>query len=182
MMHFSWTETQNSTLLSRAPSAVFSIHAERFSVCDELRDGRYAQLIDARTGPRLKKECITRIIDRAASHTASIAHEVNQPPGAILTSGETAIRWLDRPEPDLREVRALAARTVSDAKRAGDVIRRIRSMASHREPELVELAFNDVVKEVMLFLGPELKRQAVQATLNLAPGLPSVRGDRVQLQ
>ena len=50
--------------------------------------------------------------------TASIAHEVNQPLGAILTSGETAIRWLDRPKPALGELRALAARTVSDARRA----------------------------------------------------------------
>ena len=114
--------------------------------------------------------------------TASIAHEVNQPLGAILTSGETAIRWLDRPEPDLGELRALATRTVSDARRAGDVIRRIRSMASNGEPELIELALNDVVEEVMTFLGPELKRQTLQATLDLAPGLPSVRGDRVQLQ
>jgi PAS domain S-box-containing protein len=114
--------------------------------------------------------------------TASIAHEVNQPLGAILTSGETAIRWLDRPEPDLGELRALATRTVSDAKRAGDVIRRIRSMASHGEPELVELLLNDVVEEVMLFLAPELKRQTVQTALDLAPDLPCVRGDRVQLQ
>jgi PAS domain S-box-containing protein len=114
--------------------------------------------------------------------TASIAHEVNQPLGAILTSGETAIRWLDRPEPNLGELRALAARTVSDARRAGEVIRRIRSMASYGEPELVALALNDVVEEVMMFLGPELKRQALQATLDLAPDLPCVRGDRVQLQ
>jgi PAS domain S-box-containing protein len=114
--------------------------------------------------------------------TASIAHEVNQPLGAILTSGETALRWLDRPKPDLGELRALATRTVSDSKRAGDVIRRIRSMASHGEPELIELSLNDVVEEVMLFLGPELKRQTVQATLELAPDLPFVLGDRVQLQ
>jgi C4-dicarboxylate-specific signal transduction histidine kinase len=114
--------------------------------------------------------------------TASIAHEVNQPLGAILTSGETAIRWLDRPKPDLGELRALATRTVSDAKRAGDVIRRIRSMASHGEPELLELALNEVVEEVMLFLGPELRREAVQATFELGSDLPFVRGDRVQLQ
>jgi hypothetical protein len=55
-------------------------------------------------------------------------------------------------------------------------------MASHGEPELVELAFNDVVEEVMLFLGPELRGQAVQATLELGPDLPVARGDRVQLQ
>ena len=55
-------------------------------------------------------------------------------------------------------------------------------MASHGEPELAELALNDVVEEVVMFLGPELSRQAVQSTLDLAPNLPLVRGDRVQLQ
>ncbi len=114
--------------------------------------------------------------------TASIAHEVNQPLGAILTSGETAIRWLDRPKPDLGELRALALRTVSDARRAGDVIRRIRSMATDGDPELIALSLNDVVEEVMLFLGPELRRQAVQARLDLGADLPFVLGDRVQLQ
>jgi signal transduction histidine kinase len=99
-----------------------------------------------------------------------------------LTSGETAMRWLDRPEPDLSELRALARRTVSDARRAGEIIRRIRSMASHEEPELLPVALNEVVEEVMVFLGPELKRHSVEATLELAVGLPLVRGDRVQLQ
>jgi signal transduction histidine kinase len=114
--------------------------------------------------------------------TASIAHEVNQPLGAILTSGETAMRWLNRPEPDLGELRALAVRTVSDARRAGEIIRRIRSMAAHEEPELLPISLNDVVEEVMMFLAPELRRQVVEATPDLAPGLPFVRADRVQLQ
>ena len=75
-----------------------------------------------------------------------------------------------------------AARTVSEARRAGDIIRRIRTMASHGEPELLSLALNDVVEDVMVFLGPELRRQAVGATLDLSAGFPFVRGDRVQLQ
>ena len=112
--------------------------------------------------------------------TASVAHEVNQPLGAILTSGETAMRWLDRSP--ISENCAQAARTVSEARRAGDIIRRIRTMASHGEPELLSLALNDVVEDVMVFLGPELRRQAVGATLDLSAGFPFVRGDRVQLQ
>src|SRR5271156_3071069 len=114
--------------------------------------------------------------------TASIAHEVNQPLGAILTNGEAALRWLNRPEPDLAELRMLSTRTIADARRAGDIIRRIRNMATHGEPEETPLALNDVVEEVMLFLRPELKRQGVDATLDLAPDLPAVTADRVQLQ
>ncbi len=114
--------------------------------------------------------------------TASIAHEVNQPLGAILTNGEAALRWLNRPEPDLAELRALSTRTVSDAHRAADIIRRIRSMATRGRPEQTPLGLNGVVEDVMLFLEPELRRQNVEAALHLAPDLPNVFGDRVQLQ
>ncbi|MEI9995634.1 MAG: ATP-binding protein [Rhizomicrobium sp.] len=114
--------------------------------------------------------------------TASIAHEVNQPLGAILTNGEAALRWLSRPEPDLTELRALSTRTVSDAHRAADIIRRIRSMATRGQPEQEPLGLNGVVEDVMLFLQPELRRQNVEAILQLAADLPDVVGDRVQLQ
>jgi PAS domain S-box-containing protein len=114
--------------------------------------------------------------------TASIAHEVNQPLGAILTNGEAALRWLSRPEPDLGELRALSNRTIADAQRAADIIRRIRYMALRRTPEQTPVALNGVVEEVMLFLSPELKRQGVRASVELASTLPDVMGDRVQLQ
>jgi PAS domain S-box-containing protein len=114
--------------------------------------------------------------------TASIAHEVNQPLGAILTNGEAALRWLNRPEPDLAELRMLSTHTIADARRAADIISRIRSMATHGKPQETRLGLNDVVQEVLLFLRPELKRQGVNATLDLAPNLPDVLADRVQLQ
>jgi PAS domain S-box-containing protein len=114
--------------------------------------------------------------------TASIAHEINQPLGAILTNGEATIRWLSRAEPDLSELRALSTRTIADARRAADIIGRIRSMASRNEQEPLSLAINSVVEEVLVILGPELKRQAVSATLDLRRGLPDIIGDRVQLQ
>ncbi len=114
--------------------------------------------------------------------TASIAHEVNQPLGAILTNGEAALLWLKRPEPNLDELRALSARTIADARRAADIIRRIRDMATRAETERSPVALNAVVQEVLLFLGPELRRQGVETTLHLAAALPDVMGDRVQLQ
>jgi PAS domain S-box-containing protein len=114
--------------------------------------------------------------------TASIAHEVNQPLGAILTNGEAALLWLNRPQPNLDELRALSARTIADAQRAADVIRRIREMATRAETERSRVGLNAVIQEVLLFLNPELRRQGVETTLELATGLPDVMGDRVQLQ
>jgi PAS domain S-box-containing protein len=114
--------------------------------------------------------------------TASIAHEINQPLAAILTNGEAALRWLDRPEPDLSEVKALSIRTIADAGRAADIIRRIRLMAARGVSEHAYLTVNSVIEDVMLFLQPELIRQDVRATLELSPELPAVLADRVQLQ
>ncbi len=114
--------------------------------------------------------------------TASIAHEVNQPLGAILTNGEAALRWINRPEPDMSELRSLSERTVADARRAADIIGRIRNMAARGESEKVPLSVNTVVEEVMIFLGPELKRHRVRADLALQPTLPHVMADRIQLQ
>jgi PAS domain S-box-containing protein len=114
--------------------------------------------------------------------TASIAHEVNQPLGAILTSGEAALRWLDRPEPDIEELRSLSRRTVADAHRAADIIRRIRAMAVRTAPGQAPLPLNDVVEEVIGFLRPELRRHDVDVVLDLGADLPEVIGDRVQLQ
>jgi PAS domain S-box-containing protein len=114
--------------------------------------------------------------------TASIAHEVSQPLGAILTSAEAALRWLDREEPDIKELRALSQRTVLDAGRAADIIQRIRSMAARTGPEQALTSWNNVVEEVVAFLRPELRRHQVEVMLDLGPDLPPVMGDRVQLQ
>jgi signal transduction histidine kinase len=114
--------------------------------------------------------------------TASIAHEINQPLGAILTNGEAALRWLDRPVPDIGELRRLATRTMTDARRAADIIQRIRSMAMPGDAGRAPIALNSVVEESMTFLRPELSRQNVEAVLELAHELPEVVADRVQLQ
>jgi PAS domain S-box-containing protein len=114
--------------------------------------------------------------------TASIAHEINQPLGAILTNGEAALLWLKRPQPNLDELRALAARTIADARRAAEIIRRIRDMATRAETERSRVALNVVIEDVLLFLNPELKKNDVETTLDLASDLPDVMGDRVQLQ
>lgn len=114
--------------------------------------------------------------------TASIAHEVNQPLAAIAISGETALRWLSRPVPDLDEVRDLAGRIVADARRAAGIIARIRDMARNRAPEQLPLSVAGVVAEAMAFMEAELRHRAVSLHLTVAESLPPVLGDRIQIQ
>ena len=114
--------------------------------------------------------------------TASIAHEINQPLAAIATNASAGLRWLDRPEPDVVEVRALTQRIIADAQRAADIISRVRAMAGHRTPEPAPLAINGVIEEAMQFLAHELQSQSVTLTLKLTRGLPLVLVDRTQLQ
>ena len=113
---------------------------------------------------------------------ASIAHEVNQPLAAIAASGEAGVRWLDRPEPNIAEASALMRRITADSRRAGEIIARVRSMATGRPPQRVALPLNDLIDEALLFLRHELQSKRVSVALNLGPGLPDVLADRIQLQ
>ena len=112
---------------------------------------------------------------------ASIAHEVNQPLAAVRTNGETGLRLLDRLEPNVPKARELMQRILNDAGRAADIIARIRAMASGRAPQRTALALHDVISESMLFLRHELQSREVSVSLELAPTLPRVTGDRTQL-
>jgi PAS domain S-box-containing protein len=113
---------------------------------------------------------------------ASIAHEVNQPLAAIATNASAGLRWLNRPTPDLDEVRTLTTNIVADAKRAADIIARIRGMATRREPDQASLSINAVVRDAMQFLQHELQGKAVAVALHLDQSLPAINGDRTQLQ
>jgi C4-dicarboxylate-specific signal transduction histidine kinase len=112
---------------------------------------------------------------------ASIAHEVNQPLAAVRTNGETGLRLLDRLEPNVPKARELMQRILNDAGRAADIIARIRAMASGRAPQRTALAPHDVISESMLFFRHELQSREVSVSLELAPTLPQVTGDRTQL-
>lgn len=114
--------------------------------------------------------------------TASLAHEVNQPLAAIATNAAAGLRWMDRPEPDLVEVRALTERIAADARRAADIIARVRNMAERRAPEPSMLSINGVVEEALLFLRHEVQGQGVVVLSELAPNLPPVLADRTQMQ
>jgi two-component system sensor kinase FixL len=113
---------------------------------------------------------------------ASIAHEVNQPLAAVVTNGEAGLRWLARDEPDLGEARSALNRIVADAKRAGQVIVRIRSLARKAPTQMVAVHLGEAIDDVIPLVQRELMRHRVRLTLDLDEGLPPVVADRVQLQ
>ena len=113
---------------------------------------------------------------------ASIAHEVNQPLAAIVTGSEAGLRWLDRRPPDADEARACLEHVVADARRAAKIIQRIRSLATKGVAQTAPLELNDVVNDVVSLTQREVSSHHVSMHVSLAPLLPPLFGDRVQLQ
>ncbi len=114
--------------------------------------------------------------------TASIAHEVNQPLAAAITNCNTSLRWLAHDPPNVEEAREAASRAVKDATRAASTISRIRLLSKKSEPQHQPIDVNEVIRETALLLRDEAERYAIAIRTNLAPDLPRVMADGVQLQ
>jgi PAS domain S-box-containing protein len=114
--------------------------------------------------------------------TASIAHEVNQPLAAVVMNGNACLRWLAIEPPNLLEAREAAQRIVSDGNRAGQVIARVRALVKREPSEKSALNVNDVIADTLGFTRTEVARQGVSTRTELREDLPTVVGDRVQLQ
>ena len=113
---------------------------------------------------------------------ASIAHEVNQPLGAIVGNSDICLRWLEQSQPDLVQLREALQDISSDGNRASQVVARIRSLVKKHVPNKLPLDFNQVAREVVELINHEAQRKQVAITSDLAAKLPSVGADRVQLQ
>jgi PAS domain S-box-containing protein len=114
--------------------------------------------------------------------TASIAHEVNQPLAGVIANAEACLRWLDRETPDLDAARRSVEWIVDDGNRASEVIRRVRALADKTDLEKMPLDVNDVVRETIALVQRELISHRVSLRTEFAPALPTILGDRVQLQ
>ena len=113
---------------------------------------------------------------------ASIAHEVNQPLGAIAANAAAGQRWLARDVPDLEEVRAITGRIAEDARRAADTISRVRAMASGAAPDPGVVAVNEVVGDAAIFLQHEIRQTGARLGLDLSPDRPLIHADHIQVQ
>lgn len=112
----------------------------------------------------------------------SIAHEVTQPIAAILACGGAALRWLNRPTPDLNEAQQSIVQMIRDAKRADEVIQRIRAMAKKRDRLPATVDLNAVVGESIELVRRELERHRIELQVDLAEPALTACCDRVQLQ
>jgi C4-dicarboxylate-specific signal transduction histidine kinase len=124
---------------------------------------------------------VTRALDMGEL-VATIAHEVNQPLTAIVTNGNFCSRRLEGVTPNLDELRAAIAEIVSDGARASAVISRIRGLLMKGALRRTELDINRIIQDVSILLRTELTRGHVSLRTDLAPDLPRVAGDQVQLQ
>jgi PAS domain S-box-containing protein len=114
--------------------------------------------------------------------TASIAHEVNQPLAAIVADANASLNWLAASPPDLGSVREALGAIVKDGHRASEVIQRVRQLARKTSPQKARLDMNDVIRDVVPLIGTEMRSHEVSLRIDLAPALPPVLADRVQLQ
>ena len=113
---------------------------------------------------------------------ATIAHEVNQPLTAIVTYAGYCLRQLASDAPDLRELREAIGEIANDGNRASAVISRIRVLLMKGTPDRVKLDINEVIHEVTSLMRNEVTRNHISLRTDLTPDLPSILGDRVQLQ
>jgi PAS domain S-box-containing protein len=114
--------------------------------------------------------------------TASLAHEVNQPIAAAVTSANSCLHWLEGDVPNLDKARAAAMRIVKDGTRAAEIISRIRRLFQKGTLQLELVEVNEVIEEMVVLLRGEAMRYSISVRTELAADLPQVMGDRVQLQ
>ena len=113
---------------------------------------------------------------------AAIAHEVNQPLTAIVTYGSFCLRQLAGEAPNLQKLQEVIGEIVSDGTRASAVISRIRALLMKGTPERVELDINEIIQEAVILMRNEVSRNRISLRTDLAPDLPRILGDSVQLQ
>jgi C4-dicarboxylate-specific signal transduction histidine kinase len=114
--------------------------------------------------------------------SASIAHEINQPLGAVVMNAQTCLRWLAKDPPDVEAAVRAAERTVRDGRRAAEIVQRTRGQLVRDERSDAAIDLPALVEETVALLEAELSAHAARVVTRFAPAVPPVRADRVALQ
>jgi C4-dicarboxylate-specific signal transduction histidine kinase len=141
--------------------------------------------VSERTAELMKTQAELAHLSRVLSMgelTASIAHELSQPLTAVVAHGNACVEWLSAAPPNLEKARQTAERIVRDGTRAGAVLSRIRALFKKEAPAKDWFDLNEAVHELTIFLRDEATRHHISIRTDLAPDLPKINADRVQLQ
>jgi len=147
-----------------------------------LREHRRRKFSEVQSRQRMAELAHVNRFSTAGELTASIAHEINQPLGSILTNAETADAILKSPTPDIAELKDIVKDILQDDRRASEVIRRMRSLLTKAPFELKSLDLNDVARETVEFLSALAVARKVELISLITPDALPILGDRIQLQ
>jgi C4-dicarboxylate-specific signal transduction histidine kinase len=147
-----------------------------------LREHRRRQLAEVQSRQRMAELAHVNRFSTAGELTASIAHEINQPLGSILTNAETANAILQSPTPDIAELKEIMRDILQDDRRAAEVIRRMRSLLKKAPFELKTLDLNDLVRQAVDFLSSLAVGRKVELVSVVTPDPLPILGDSIQLQ
>jgi len=147
-----------------------------------LREHRRRQLAEVQSRQRMTELAHVNRFSTAGELTASIAHEINQPLGSILTNTETAQAILKSPNPDIDEVNEILDDILRDDNRATEVIRRMRSILKKAPFEQKQFDLNEVVRETISFFSALAVGRKFQVVSAITPDALPVLGDRIQIQ
>jgi len=170
-------------------SMAYAVTALRGHLAEDLASGVTA--LRARAERKRAEEALQQAREELAHVTrvttlgelaASIAHEINQPLAAIGADANACLHWLAADRPDLDSVREALTAIVKDGLRAGEVITRIRALLTRSSVARGPCDLTGVIRDVLPLVGPEIRRHGISLEMSLAPNLPQVAGDRIQLQ
>lgn len=147
-----------------------------------LNANRRRRLAEVQSQQRMVELARVTRFSTAGELTGSIAHEINQPLGAILANAQAADAILESPTPDIAELKDIVKDILQDDQRATEVIRRMRSLLTKAPFELRSLDFNEVVRETTEFLSSVAVGRKVKLVIVMTPNALPVLGDRIQLQ
>lgn len=186
-----FTGDQNELRLRMPDGRIKYLRASSYEVANQNGSLERVGAIQDVTERRLSEEALgtvrseltrmTRVASLGAL-TASIAHEVNQPLAGIVTNASTCLRMLAAEPANVDGALETARRIIRDGNRAADVIARLRALFEKKDLSIEPVELNEATTEVLALARSELQRGRVTLRSELAPDLPAILGDRVQLQ
>jgi signal transduction histidine kinase len=147
-----------------------------------LHERRRRRLAEVESRQRLAELAHVNRYSAVGELTTTLAHELNQPLGSILTNTETAELMLKQSSPDLDEIREILADIRRADQRASEVIRRLRSVLKKTPFEIRDIDLSDTVREAIGFVTAVAERRSIALRFAAAPGELRIRGDTIQLQ